>query len=189
MLGGEGGSPVATVTPRWTSQESGLLAEWGRRAKAAQHAHYLLASQLRRRNLWLGIPTVIISAIVGTSLFATMSQEEALPVPLRIIVGMLSVAVAVLAALQTFLRFAERAERHVAAGDWFASIAREVEELLALSPDRRENSKDVLDRIRKEMNKASQSYPPIGEKVWHTAAKAHGVTQPAFRDESKISVP
>ncbi|HEU4355981.1 MAG TPA: SLATT domain-containing protein [Actinomycetota bacterium] len=189
MAGGEGAS-TAVRHARWTSEQSMLLADWGHRAAAAQHAHYFLAGRLRRSNLWLGIPTVVISAVVGTSLFATLAQEGAdIPNALRAIVGTLSVLAAVLAALQTFLRFAERSERHVVAGDWYAAIARRIDELAVIPPDRRGDPREVLDGIRKELNKASQSYPEIGEKLWHTMGRAYGVTQPPIGDETRVTVP
>ena len=96
----------------WTPKESALLSSWGRRAEAAKHAHYLLATRLRRRNLWIGIPAVVVSAVVGTSLFASLANgTEGLPVELRVVIGSLSVSAAVLSAIQTFLRFAERSGR------------------------------------------------------------------------------
>ncbi|HSD48490.1 MAG TPA: SLATT domain-containing protein [Actinomycetota bacterium] len=190
MAGGEGGASAAVRHVRWTSDQSKLLSEWGHRAAAAQHAHYVLAARLRRSNLWLGIPTVVISAVVGTSLFATLAQEGAdIPNALRAIVGTLSVLAAILAALQTFLRFAERSERHVVAGDWYAAIARRIDELAVMPPEQRGDPREVLDGIRKELNKASQSYPEIGEKLWHTMGKAYGVAQPPIGDETRVTVP
>lgn len=184
-----GGSTEARDTA-WAPQQTKLLSEWGHRARAAQHAHYFLASRLRLRNLWLGIPTVVFSAVVGTSVFAALARPNAeIPPAFGAAVGVLSVMAAVMAALQTFLRFAERAEKHVVAGDWYAAIARQIDELLAFPPERRGDAREVLDGIRKEMNKASQSFPEMGEGLWHSMAKAYGVTQPAFGEEATISVP
>ncbi len=169
----------------WTPEQSSLLARWGGRAAAAQHAHYFLAARLKRRNLFLGIPVVVTSAVVGTSLFATLadSSSDAAPPGLRFGIGMLSVIAAVLAAIQTFLRFAERSERHVQAGDWYSAIKRQIDQLEAFAPDGRGDPRDVLDGIRKELNKAGQTYPAIGERTWHAVAKAYGVEEPAFGKE------
>src|SRR5947208_10376766 len=92
----------------WNDAHDALVQDWHNRAAAAQHAHYLLAHRLRRRNLGLGIPAVVFSSIVGTSLFATLTREN-VNTSLRILIGCISVLAAVAAALQTFLRFAERA--------------------------------------------------------------------------------
>ena len=176
--------PRATVggvtTPTgWTITETDLAREWGRRAAAAQHAHYYLATNLRRRNLALGIPVVILSAIVGTALFASLAaSSESFPLGLRLAVGSISLLAAVLAAIQTFLRFAERSERHAQAADWYSAIRREIDELLALPADKRGESKRTLDGLRKEFNKAGQTYPEIGESTWGRIAPTFGVEEP-----------
>jgi hypothetical protein len=163
----------------WTEQETDLAREWGKRAAAAQHAHYYLATNLRRRNLALGIPVVILTAIVGTALFGSLAAStETFPVWVRFAVGTISIVAAVLAATQTFLRFAERSERHAQAGDWYSAIRREIDELLALPIEKRGESKRTLDGLRKEFNKAGQTYPEIGEETWGKVAREFGVEEP-----------
>ncbi len=85
---------------------------------------------------------VVSSAVVGTSLFATLAgtTSDAAPRSLRVAISSLSVLAAVLAAIQTFLRFSERSERHVQAGDWYSAIKRQVDQLEAFPPDDRGNS-------------------------------------------------
>ena len=63
----------------WTAEETQLALDWGKRAVAAQHAHYYLAAGLKRRNLALGIPVVIFTTVVGTSLFASMASTSSDP--------------------------------------------------------------------------------------------------------------
>jgi hypothetical protein len=170
---------MVTTATVWTTRETHLAREWGKRAAAAQHAHYYLATNLRRRNLALGIPVVILSAIVGTSLFASLAAStESFPLGLRLAVGTVSLIAAVLAAIQTFLRFAERSERHAQAADWCSAIRREIDELLALQADKRGESKRTLDGLRKEFNKAGQTYPEIGETTWARFAPTFGVDEP-----------
>ena len=38
-------------------------------------------------------------------------------------------------------------------------------------------------RLRKELNKAGQIYPEIGEKTWHRVAHLYGVEQHTFAKE------
>src|SRR5262249_16596546 len=49
----------------WTKSERQLLTEWTARITAAQHAHYYLMTLLRRRNLMLGIPVIVLTATLG----------------------------------------------------------------------------------------------------------------------------
>jgi hypothetical protein len=80
----------------------------------------------------LGIPVVVLTTLVGTSVFATL--EETLNTRMGIFAGLAIVLAAVLASLQSFLSSAERAEKNWAAGEMWAAIRREITEVLALHP-------------------------------------------------------
>lgn len=158
----------------WDRHTEALLYDWHNRAASAQEAHYRLASQCRRRNVQLGIPAVVLSSMVGTSLFATLSKDS-VSSGLRVAVGVVSVLAAVLVGLQTFLRFGERAEKHVVAADWYSAVRREAATLLALPPEAREPPRETLDRVRKEMSRVGQQSPEIPARLWSQLAQAHGV--------------
>ncbi len=161
-------------TPSWNTRTEALLDDWLRRVTAASAAHYTLASRLRKRNLLIGVPSVVFSSVVGTSLFATLTTEE-VNRTLRIVIGLVIFAAAALAALQTFFRFNERAEKHVVAADWYSAVRRDLSELIALPPDQRGYPKECLDRVRKEMGKIGQQAPEIGEPLWSEMARRYAV--------------
>jgi hypothetical protein len=165
---------------QWDDRLEEVLEQWHRRVWASQLAHYRRASQLRRSNIALGLPVVVLTAIVGTSLFATLNESR-LPLSLRIVVGSISVGAAVLSAIQTFFGFAQRADRHVLAADWYAALRRKIEELQALPRQGRGDARKVLDDIRREMNTVSSQFPQIGERDWHRAAKEFGIGEPPRR--------
>ena len=85
-----------------------LLRDWQGRATASSEAHYDLSTRLSKSNIRFGVPVVALTTVVGTSVFATLSRNH-VNTGLQVAVGMLSVLAAVLASLQTFLRFGERA--------------------------------------------------------------------------------
>ena len=168
------------VPGSWDDSAEVLLKDWRQRMAAASEAHYKLASRLRRNNLMLGVPVVIFSSCVGTSLFATLADPEAgIPPAFKIAVGSISVVAAILAALQTFLRFGERAEKHVVAADWYTAVRRDLEQVLALSAKERGTPKSCFDRIRKDMSKVGQQSPEIGDRLWKVMAKKYGVHESA----------
>jgi hypothetical protein len=113
----------ATATP-WTGNVLELLKDWDKRAAASSEAHYALAGRLAGRNIQLGVPVVVLTTIIGTSVFATLQKEVG--TGWRLAIGVVSVLAAVLASVQTFLRFAERAEQHRAAAENWAAIRREI---------------------------------------------------------------
>src|SRR5262252_9418771 len=84
----------------WTTSERHLLSEWTARTTAAQHAHYYLMTQLRRRNLMLGIPVIVLTATLGTALFSSIANgDSAAPVWAKITAGVISARAGVLAAV------------------------------------------------------------------------------------------
>jgi hypothetical protein len=164
----------------WTPAERLLLTDWAARVTAAQHAHYYLMARLRRRNLWLGIPVVVLSTIVGTALFATVASPGDYKAPLgfRLAAAFISVLAAVLAGVQTFLKFSERSERHGLAADWLAAVRRDIDLLQATPEKERGNPRETLSSLRKEINKIAQNAPAIGESLWHSYAAKYNVREP-----------
>ena len=83
--------------------------------------------------IFWGVPTVILSAVVGSSVFGSLAKsgrrdgQMAMPIVRSGIgVGVVSILVTGLTALQTFLRHGERAEIHRSAGARFAALQKEV---------------------------------------------------------------
>jgi hypothetical protein len=173
-------SPDARLVSMWDEHANALLKEWRQRVAAASEAHYDLASGLRRKNLWLGVPVVVLSSVVGTSMFATLAKPEQPLTTYKWIIGVTSLSAAVLSALQTFLRFGERAEKHVVAADWYAAVRRDIDQLLALTAEERGRPKECFDRIRKEMSKIGQQSPEIGDRMWGVVAARYGLQTPGM---------
>ena len=169
----------------WTPEVDTLLKEWRCRVYASQSAYYSEAERLRRCHYLLGIPVVILSTIVGTSLVTSSSGAPAVP---NWIAGGLSGVAAILASLQTFFRFGESAACHGTAADWYAAIRRDIEGLLALSPELRGDVRIRLDGIRKEINKASQKAPELRESLWAVFAQRFGVEEPPLSGRRKRSL-
>jgi hypothetical protein len=159
----------------WTEAVLALLRDWQRRAAISQDAHYVRATRLTKFNIWFGIPVVALSTAVGTSVFATLQDDVRTEV--RIVVGSVSVLAAVLASLQTFLRFQERAEKHRAAAELWSSVRRDIDEMLALHPDylaERSDPKEYLDGLRRRMDEISAQSPEIGDRDWSKADRKLG---------------
>lgn len=158
----------------WNAGIEDLMEEWRLRAWAAQMAHYRVASRLRSFNVWLGLPVVVFTTAVGTSLFATLDTQQSTEV--RIVVGTISVLAAIFAAVQTFFNFAARADQHVLAADWYASIRRKIEQELRIPRMYRGDPKKFMDGIRKEMNTVGSQFPEIGERLWSEVAREFGLS-------------
>src|SRR2546423_1498623 len=108
-----------------------LVQEWFRRARQNQRTHYQFADHFARKTKLLGVPAIVISAVVGSAVFASVEHEASGAV--KIALGLLSILAAVLASLQTFLSYPERAERHRVTSASCASVRRQLELLAATS--------------------------------------------------------
>jgi hypothetical protein len=166
----EGKSDNTEVKSPWTSKVRRLLEDWLERADATSKIHYAQSNRLSALKLILGIPVVVLTTFVGTSVFATL--QEPVNTGMRIVVGVVSVAAAVLASLQTFLSFAERAEKHRQAAERWAAIRREITEILALHPSylaTHGDPKNYLDDLRKRMDEVAAESPEMPGRRWARA--------------------
>lgn len=146
------------------SKEVELLAkDWFRRCRESQMAHYEYGSLLETRHLWLGIPAVLLSTIVGTAVFASWESNTG-GSSLRILFGLLSMLAAAVAALQTFLNMSDRAAKHKAAGAAYGAIRRELELFKTLPCGSEEETRSFFQRVKERMDELAASSPSIPSK-------------------------
>ena len=129
------------------STQEQVLDDWYTRVAVTQRAHYLSADHFGAKKYWLGIPAVVLSTLVGTSVFATVQKQPDLW--LQISVGLASVVAALLASLQTFLGYSERAEKHRVAGAKYGALGRELEQLRASTST---PTPEAISEVRKRLD-------------------------------------
>jgi hypothetical protein len=142
-----------------TTKQIELLELRGRLAWAAQHAYFERAGILGKLNYFIGVPVVIVTALAGSAI--VVSQSKANPIPIW--VGVITVSAAVLASLQTFFRFGERAAFSAVAGARYGLLRRRIEDCLAFPP---EGLTERLAEIQKLEDDAGEQSPPLGERRW-----------------------
>jgi endonuclease/exonuclease/phosphatase (EEP) superfamily protein YafD len=147
----------------WAAGER-LLREWLRRAREGQHSHHDAGKSFRRANYWLAVPIIIIMTSLGTAAFATISSQ--LTEVGRLWFGALSILAAVLAALQTHFRYAEKAEKHKNLGAQYGAIRRHIEAVLSLPYPERGKQADVLDEIRYKLDAISADGDEVSRRIF-----------------------
>jgi hypothetical protein len=145
----------------WSEEQLRLLSERRRLAWAAQHAYYERASILNAMNYLIGVPVVLITALAASEIVSSRAADQ--PVPLW--VGLITVSATVLASLQTFFRFGERAAFSAQAGHQYALLRRRIEDAVASLPPDLDKE---IEEIRKQADKAGEQSPPIGQRRWLT---------------------
>jgi membrane protein implicated in regulation of membrane protease activity len=151
------------------------------RARYQQHAHYKAAKYYRHRHRMIGIPTVILGAIVSTAFFVSLSTSEAvvpvLGVSWQVATGVLSILATVLVALVNFFSYAPQAKKHDRGGQAYGAIRRRIEPLLA--EPTRAVSDDAISSITEQLNAASK-YPDVPNSVRDQAKEELGKKPPEF---------
>lgn len=147
-----------------------LLKSWRRSLHISQVAHYESAKPLSARHFLIGIPTLILSVVVGSTIFAQLGNEEANTI-VQIGAGIISLIAGVLAALQTFLSYESRAESHRNIGARCGILRREIDEILA-SFDENELSQEVVQDIRLKYDNITTDAPKTSKKMFLKGKKS-----------------
>jgi hypothetical protein len=166
-------APARTATPKvptpkaaWDDELEGLLQSWHRRVAAAEAGHRVMADRMRRRYLMLGVPVVVLTTVVGTSVFASI-QDSTVPTWVRVLVGSVSILAAVISSLQTFLRYGMRAEGHRVAAIRYETLRRDMAAVLAIPRASRTEPLRQLESVRGRMDRYAKESPTIGEREWN----------------------
>jgi hypothetical protein len=149
-----------------------LVLEWIRRARDSQVRHYTMADQLTARGRRLGLAVIAITAATGTSAFLSLVAIAVTP-QMRILIGLTSLCAALLASLQTFLRYSERAELHRRAGARYGAVRRRLEAIHACDPfmhDLRD-----IDIVRDELDFIAQNAPHVPRRMM---SGSQGIVRP-----------
>lgn len=133
-------------------------------------AHCQESVRSERKNNQLGIPVVILTAMVGTSVFATLQNQPHISV--QIIIGLISLLATVLASLQTFLRYAEKSTEHREAALKFERLQNELEQLLAYPIEDDRSLDEKLTNLREEYHELAATFPNVPEHIWNAAVES-----------------
>src|SRR5688572_21035863 len=86
-----------------------LVDQWLNGLRISHIAHSQSAASCELRGRILGVCVVVLSTVVGTAIFSTLESSPSTAT--KVVAGLLSVAAGVVAALQTFLGFDQRASK------------------------------------------------------------------------------
>lgn len=140
-----------------------VLQQWYKGIRILHRAHYEAARQFEVRNLYLGVPIIILTAASGTSILATLGVET--DVKAKIIIGGLSIVASILASLQTFLRYSEMAEKHKTVATKYGILRRELDELILIPPKGKSLKPEFITDFRKRWDAIDEESPSIPDKI------------------------
>jgi hypothetical protein len=137
-------SATTTAEQSPSKTKSEVIKEAQRLAESLLHSsknHFEAARIFRGLHLWVGIPMVVLSATAGA---AALSKFD----PDRIIAGVLSIIVAVLSGVATFLNPNERVSAHLNAGNSYDSLLNRVRVFWTIECWQIDSDTVLTDRLR-----------------------------------------
>lgn len=147
------------------------LERWRNGIKIAHNSHKQAAVRYCRYGRLLGIPVVILSAVVGTTVFTSISSPSEYSTTLQIFAGILSMAATVLSSLHTFLNYGEVSERHREASVKYGNLRREVEQVLCFNESyNQEDLESVMKNLRSKWDGMDLEAPNIPKDI-HTSVR------------------
>lgn len=144
-----------------------------------QIAHYEAGRYYELRHFWIGTPAIILSATVGTAVFASLSDkiDSGDLIWAKIIIGFISILSVVLISLQTFLNLSEKAEKHKSSGAKSSHLKHKIEVLALIPPESDDEMKTVLEKIENEWNAIRLESLNFPTSIWKKIEKTMTLEQ------------
>lgn len=146
------------MTLHYTDSLEKLLKQQGEHALALSRAHEDSQRWCAKWNTRLQLPTIILSSLTGFFSAATdMIPQQAL--------GGVSILVAIIGSVQSYLAFAKRSESHRNTSLSYARIHRMLSTELALTRAERMAAEKLLETLKGEIETLSETSPILPEIV------------------------
>ena len=162
-----------------------MLRIWHDNVKRVQIANADAATLFSHGNLWLGIPTIIVTAMLSTSAATDILKDY------KWVLALLGILATVLTGLQAFLNFGERSANHANAANEYGCLKRRIQQFLALPPSSDDVFEQTVDEFRKTFDGLMRSAPHVPHVIWRKALRRIPLAKdpwqlPAEGDETAV---
>jgi hypothetical protein len=128
-------------------------------------AYNRAATRSHTWNARLGLLVAILTAVVGTSVFATLQEDVSLSA--RISVGLISLLATVLAGVQVYAKLPEAITEYEKAARRFGAVRREIEEArLRLSSLNEDEVLVLVATLRGRLDQVAEESPNAPGRLW-----------------------
>ena len=145
------------------------LEQWLKGIRIENIANYRAAAYYNQRSRALGLAVTVLSVAAGTTLFTSLASSAS--VWILAITGLISALAAVLAGAQTFLNYAQLAEKSHTTAINYGVLRHKLEEALASATGSNE-LKTAMDDIRKQWDQLATDAPTIPEQIYAEAEQS-----------------
>ena len=144
------------------AEQRHLLKTWRDELGSMMDTHYDLSTRIRRLNYYLGVPAILIAMLVASYVFFTTAGEPAFWV--KMLMGLLALSLAILASLQTFLKYAEQAANHRNASARYQALFNAIDQLLVIPPKDENALSEWCDKLRERWDELNLEAPVVPRK-------------------------
>jgi hypothetical protein len=155
-------------------EQKQLLKAWRDELGSMMRMHYVLSAKIRLMNYILGVPTIFIAMLVASYIFFTINQDVGFWV--KMLFGLLTLLMAILASLQTFLKYSEQAGNHRNASTRYQALFNEIDQLLVIPPKDEAALGEWCNKLRERWDALNLEAPSIARKY-----------KPEFGAETELS--
>jgi len=135
------------------------LREWEYRVNAYQEGHYAKAESQIRWHYGLGLPTIIITTITASTIFANL--QDSVSETTKIVLAGICLLSSILSAIQTFYSHAKRAERNRAVAATLSAVRREMDIFDMFPPKSEEEALQRVKELNDRLNEIAADAPVI----------------------------
>ena len=144
------------------TEQKQLLKIWRDDLGALMRTHYALSARIRLMNYILGVPTIVIAIFIASYIFFTINQEAGFWI--KMLFGLLALLMAILASLQTFLKYSLQAESHRNASARYQALFNEIDQLLVIPPRDDTALGEWCDKLRERWDALNLEAPSVARK-------------------------
>ena len=146
--------------PEYDDDLENLLKGEAEKAESLSILHRISHEKYNRYSNAINIPVIIGSSAIGFATGIKIDYED-----INIVLGIFSVVIGCIKALDSFFQLAQRSERHRLVSLQYAQICRKISVELALERDVRLEAKEALNMIRTDIKNLEEIAPIIPDDV------------------------
>ncbi|MCK8520641.1 SLATT domain-containing protein [Aquimarina sp. D1M17] len=147
-----------------TNEQEELITNWIEDAQILLTCHLSMAESTRRKHRNIGILSAVLSAIVGSSIFASLGQDNT-DRTLVVLTGLISLIATILTSVLAFLKLPEIANQYHNSGNDYAAIRKELEFLLLFKTDDNKQVENEIKRLKIKWDDIRKNSIPISIKT------------------------
>lgn len=145
----------------YTNDFEYLLKDESEKAESMSILHSMCHARLNRFSIGINIPVIVLSSLIGFLSPLSLFNEQ------TILLGALSITVAIAKTIDSYMDFTKRTETHRVIGLNYAKISKFIQIQLSLEKDCRINAKDLLDYIQNDLQNLKDQEPLISDSILH----------------------